>query len=119
MIKEEGKRLKLFIEREGKSQKEFAELVSITEAKISRYINGQVKIPLSFVKKLHLMFGLNYAWFFHGIGPLKLKAVDKRNILTDLTDMQASLGVIMANQDSMRDLLNRLTREVYADKHKV
>ncbi len=119
MINEEGKRLKLFIDREGKTQKDFAASIPITQAKLSRYINGQIKVPLDFVKKLHLKYSLNYAWFFHGVGTLKYKAVDKRNIMTDITDMQASLGVIMANQDAMRDTINQLARELYAAKHKV
>lgn len=119
MINEEGKRLRLFIEREGISQRELAPIIKKDTAAISRYISGELKIPLNVVKTLHLVFHLNYTWFFHGVGTLKAKAVDKRNIMTDLTDIQAGLGVIMANQEEMREVMNKLIRDFYADRNNV
>lgn len=119
MIVEEGKRLALFIERENMSQIDLSRVIKKDCPTVSRYITGKTKIPLSVVKLLHLKYGLNYTWFFHGIGTLKIKAVDKRNIMTDLTDIQAGIGALMANQEEVRDILNKLVRDFYSSKHNV
>jgi transcriptional regulator with XRE-family HTH domain len=118
-VDQEAKRLRLFMEREGITQDEMAELLDTNQSTVSKYLSGKLKIPLKVVKVLHLKKHLNYEWFFHGTGTVKKGVLEKRNIQTDLVDIHAGLGLMMASQDQMRDLLNKLVRDFYADKHKV
>jgi transcriptional regulator with XRE-family HTH domain len=116
---EEGKRLQLFMERENLTQDELAAIVGKSQSDVNRYIKGKYAIPLSVVKTLHLKCQLNYTWFFHGTGTLKAKAVEKRNIMTDLVDIHAALGIIMASQEDIRKDVNQLAKTVYANKHNI
>lgn len=116
---EEGHRLKLFMEREGITQPDIAELLNVDRSQVSRYISGGLKVPLELVKTLHLRHKLNYSWFFHGAGTMKVKEIEQKKLMNDVTDILATLSVIMASQESMRDTVNKLVRDLYADKHKV
>lgn len=117
MKTDEGKRLKLFMESEGMQQDELAALVRKTQPHISKYFSGVLKVPLSVVKILHLKRDLNYTWFFHGTGSKKVHEKDKPTLLTDIRELNAMIGVIVANQESMRDLINKLSRDFYASKN--
>jgi transcriptional regulator with XRE-family HTH domain len=119
MIIKEHEQLKIFMEREGYSQADIAKLWGKDQPYVSKRLSGIFPIPLAFVKILHLKCGLNYQWFFHNTGTMKVSKAEKRNIMTDLTDIQAALGMIMASQDKMRDDFLKLYRDFYAQKHGV
>jgi transcriptional regulator with XRE-family HTH domain len=116
MKADEGKRLKLFMEKEGIQQHELAAIVGKTQSHISKYISGVLKVPLEVIKILHLKLGLNYTWFFHGKGNMKINTEDKATLLTDIRELNAMIGTISANQESMRDILNRLVKDFYSQK---
>lgn len=118
MQNEEGKRLKLFMDREGYNQQDIAKLTKRQQTTISRYISGDMKIPLEFLKTLHLKCNLNYQFIFHGTGTMKYKTAEKRNIMNDVTDMLAGLAIVMESQDQMRADMLKLHRELYDLKQK-
>ncbi len=107
------------MERENLTQQEVADVTGKSQSDINRYVKGKYTIPLSVVKTLHLKYQLNYTYFFHGTGPMKAKALEKRNIMTDLVDIHAALGVILASQEEMRGTINTLAKDLYANKHKI
>ena len=117
MKTDEGKRLRLFMEKEGMQQEELAALVRKSQPHISKYFSGVLKIPLEVVKTLHLHRDLNYTWFFHGTGNMKVHTKDKPTLLTDIRELNAMMGVVVASQETMRDLILKLSRDFYADKN--
>lgn len=125
---DESHRLKLFMEREGLTREDIALLLprrkgakekTLDPSQVSRYISGSAKVPLELVKILHIKYGLSYSWFFHGTGTMKVKEKEQRKLMNDITDVLATLGVIMQSQEAMRDDFNRLARDFYAGKHGV
>lgn len=116
---DEGRRLRLFMEREGLTHLQLSNEYEIDRTQITRYISGYLKVPLDLVKFLHLKYRLNYSWFFHGTGTMKVKELEKRKITTDITDILAAQSMIMAAIESMRDDINKLAKDFYAQKHKL
>lgn len=116
---DEGRRLQLFMEREGLTHQQLADEYEIDRSQITRYISGILKVPLELVKFLHIKYRINYSWFFHGTGTMKVKELEKRKITTDITDILASQSMILAAMESMREDLNRLAKDFYATKHNV
>jgi transcriptional regulator with XRE-family HTH domain len=115
---EESERLKLFMEREGITQKDLVELIGKDQSEVSRIINGKIKVPLALVKKLHLKYKLNYTWFFHGTSTVKVKEIEKRKLMNDVTDILATQSMLMQTVEQMRDTINKLAGDFYAEKHK-
>jgi transcriptional regulator with XRE-family HTH domain len=114
---DENDRLKLFIEREGITQKDLVELSGKDQSEVSRMINGRIKVPLALVKKLHLKYKINYSWFFHGTGTVKVKEIEKRKLMNDVTDILATQSMLLQTIEQMRDTINRLAGDLYAEKH--
>jgi hypothetical protein len=115
MISQEGARLKQFMELIGLNQYELAPIVKKKQSDISRYITGDRKIPLSVVKILHMQFKMSYSWFFHGDLPMRVKELEQKRIISDLSDIMATISMMMASQDKMRDEMIKLHR-IIADK---
>lgn len=113
---DENDRLKLFIEREGITQKDLVELSGKDQAQVSRIINGKLKVPLALVKKLHIKYKLNYTWFFHGTSTVKVKEIEKRKLMNDVTDILATQSMLMQTIEQMRDTINKLAGDLYAGK---
>ena len=111
---DEGKRLRLFIEREELTQYDLAEIVGKGQSTINKYLDGSVKIPLEVVKTLHIKLKLNYSWFFHGEGSMKLRTPEEKKILHNLVDIEAGVGALIAKQESMDETLRKLYRDFYA-----
>lgn len=114
---EEGNRLKLFMEREGVTQPDIAAMLDVDRSQVSRYISGTQKVPLELVKALHIKYKLNYSWFFHGTGTMKIKELEQKKLMNDITDILATQGMLLATIESMRDTMNKMARDLYAQKH--
>lgn len=116
---ERNNRLRLFIDREGISQIELAESLGKDPSAISKYCAGKLAIPHQVLKTLHLKYRLNFNWFFMGTGTMKVNEKEPRRITTDLTDILASIGLLIAAQEGTDKKLDRLVRDFYAAKHGV
>ncbi len=108
---DEGNRLKLFIERENLTQNDVAVMLGKQQSQISKYISGALFIPLEVVKTLHIERNLNYSWFFHGTGPMKVKDKAKATLVTDIVDLNAKIGALEAQVNKLRGLVDILLKD--------
>lgn len=114
---EEGMRLQLFLEREGISQVEFSKICEESQPAVSRWASGKRAIPLHIWKILHIKYGCSYTWAFHGTGNRKVGKSDDKKLLRDIADITTGMALMMQSQDAMRDTINKLARDFYAEKH--
>lgn len=106
----EAKRLRYFMEKEKLTQADVAELFGKDQSRVSKYISGSLKIPLDLVKVLHSKCNLNYSWFFHGTGSIKIKEKEKPSLVTDIIELNAKYAALQHQVDGMRDTINFLLK---------
>lgn len=116
LIPPEAKRLKLFRKTFGITQQDIADTVSKSKSLISHYESGTVPMPLDFVKAMHKHYGLNYKWFFEGLGKLKDMEDDKRLRVVDIKALMADVEAMKAKTEAMDKMLKGLHASFWADK---
>lgn len=110
----DGKQLKKFLERENITQAEFAQMLDVKQPVISKYISGLLDVPLDVIKFLHRKYQMSYEWFFEGIGSMKVKEVDKKNLVSDLNDLRDTLSVLQHKVVKMDRDFKKLHAEYHA-----
>lgn len=116
-IPPEAKRLKLFRKTFGVTQQDVADTIGKSKSLISHYESGTVPMPLDFVKAMHKHYGLNYKWFFEGLGKMKDMEDDKRIRVIDLKAVMADVEAVKAKTDAMDRMLRELHAQFYADRY--
>lgn len=111
---DEAKRLRMFLEREDLSTYDLAEIIEKPQPTVSKYLTGDLKIPIAVVKTLHLKLRLNYNWFFHGVGTLKVKTDEEKKIIHNLLDIEAGVGGLIAKVENMDNFIKKMARDLYA-----
>lgn len=117
MNNELGERLKLFRTKEDLSLSEMGEAVGKNKSQLSKYENGDLMVPIEVVQALHSKYGLSYQRFFDGTGRMKLSSDEKRkDILTDLNELQAKYASLEAKFKNLEVILKKLHADFYAKK---
>ena len=62
-------RLQESIENHGLTQKEFAEIIGVSESTASRLLRGQQRMPLDPLMAYVSRYGVSVAWLLQGLGP--------------------------------------------------
>lgn len=116
-IPPEAKRLKLFRKTFGITQQDVADTIGKSKALISQYESGIIAMPLDFVKSMHKHFGLNYKWFFEGMGKMKDMEDDKRLRVVDIKAVMADVEALKAKTEAMDKMLKEVHNQFYAAKY--
>lgn len=111
-------RLRIFMEKEQMDQKEMAQLLKKPQSTISRYVGGQLKIPTSVLKELHIKKKLNFNWFYMGTGSMKVREHEKPTITTDLKEVKVTLAAYDARMNRMQTIIDQLVRDLYDSEGK-
>jgi transcriptional regulator with XRE-family HTH domain len=120
MLNEEGKRFGMFIERVLKiSQLKFAEEIGVDQTKVNKYIKGKLLIPSSLLKAMHQKYRYSYNWHFDGTGPMQEDKANKKNLMSNVGDIMASVDHCEKTIDNLRRIINQLAADFYASKHNV
>lgn len=112
----EAKRLKLFRKTFGITQQDIADTMQISKSLVSRYESGDVLMSIDFIKQMHKEYGLNYKWFFEGIGKMKDMEDDKRLRVVDIKAVMADVEAMKAKTEAMEKMLKGLHASFWADK---
>lgn len=116
-IPPEAKRLKLFRKTFGITQQDIADAMQISKSLVSRYESGDVLMSIGFIKQMHKEYGLNYKWFFEGLGKMKDMEDDKRLRVVDIKAVMADVEAMKAKTEAMDKMLKELHNQFYAAKY--
>ncbi len=111
-IPEESKRFKKFRQSLGLTQIQMADVLSTKQTIVSKYESGSLQIPLEVVKILRLQYNLNYEWFFHGVGKMKIDGVERNTITTDLKNLLLDNDLTKKKLEQFQRDLIKLIRKV-------
>jgi transcriptional regulator with XRE-family HTH domain len=111
-----AKRFKYFRKYVKLTQIQLAESLDTSQTSINHYENCQRNIQIDIIKKLHDVHGMNYNWFFEGLGKPTEKP-EKGNITTDIQAIKITTNVLELKIKDMEKQMITLTRELFAMKH--
>lgn len=112
-INEDYKRFGMFLETVGVTATELCHDTGRDKSIVSKWVNGKLKPPYSILKYLHKKYNLNFNWYFEGTGQPVLKTVDKRNLLTDVNDLVATIKMLTAKQQQQDKIIKELARKLF------
>lgn len=115
----DGQKLLRIMERLKITQQELADMVGTDQSRISKYIKGTLKVPPSVIKKLHYEVKLNFNWWHADVAPMFLDELNKKSLLSDISDLIVTQSMILSQLDAMGDKLQKLATDFYALKHGV
>lgn len=115
---EECKRFKIFRQHLKLTQQGLADKIKKEQGTVQKYESGEVFIPSDVVKLMHDLFGMSYEWFYHGTGK-KATIEVKKTLLKDIGTMQTELDQVQIEVKQLKDLIQKLYRDFYAEKHNV
>jgi hypothetical protein len=114
MKNQEAERLRMFMEKENISSDEMQTIADKPQSTISKYLNGHLRIPANVVKRLHFKYHLNFNWFYLGTGSMKVKALEKKDLVTDLTEMKADILQLSSKLLRAEETISKLVEDFYS-----
>jgi transcriptional regulator with XRE-family HTH domain len=119
MKNQEAERLRMFMEKENISSEELQNLTKKLQPTISKYLNGHLRIPAAVVKMLHFKYHLNFNWFYLGTGRMKVNVLDKRDLVTDITEMKADILLVTTKLQRAEETIAKLVQDLYAFRNEM
>lgn len=107
----EAERLRVFRKANNLSQIEFGEIINVTQPQVNKYETNRNMIPIEVAKLLHTKLQMNYEWFYHGKGSMKL--VPKKTTLADTLEVSSELARVKEEVYSLKETVKKLVRDVY------
>jgi predicted transcriptional regulator len=95
-----------FVLDRGRSQKDIAELLGISEANLSKYLNGVVKFPVTYT------FINRFKSIFRNITQLRKLSPQEREVLLATTNEEGLDFTIDEKLDSIREDLDDIRKDV-------
>jgi predicted transcriptional regulator len=95
-----------FVLDRGRSQKDIAELLGISEANLSKYLNGAVKFPVTYA------FINRFKSIFRNITQLRKLSPEEQEVLLTATNEEGLDFTIEEKLDSIKEDLNDLRKDV-------
>lgn len=110
---EESERFRFFCEKFDISVKELSTDLKRDKSIISKWMYGKLKVPYEVLKHMHFRYHLDFNWYFLGTGKMKVPQIEKRNLVTDVSDLTATINMLVAKQTAQDDLIRKLIKVVY------
>lgn len=84
-IADVGSRLRLFIMRTGMNQSEFAEMVALKQASLSKVVNGKGGMSSDLVFQLCKKFDIDWNWLILGMNNESIESKEEKSAFIDTT----------------------------------
>lgn len=95
----------------GGTQQAFADLFGITQASISRMMNGRQPIPLNVISVVCFKLGYSAAWFITGAGNRKADKVEGK-LVTEISMLRTEMEIMLAKNSMMEARMKSYENEI-------
>ena len=107
-----AKRLRAFIKKEFRTQKDAAEFLGIQEPRLTKMLKGDMGIGMDVIIKLVNDRNMNSNWFLTGTLPMSFRDKPHKTTVSDLSELKAGLDHIKKQFDyftrTQRGVIDRL-----------
>jgi len=118
IAQEEGVRFKEFLKKIEVKAIKMAEILNVQRGTVSKYIQGDVRIPSDTVVFLRKEYGLSFEFFYCGVRPIIVKDVKDKNLVTSTEELKMQLTLIANRLESYTSITDKLVKEVYSKASK-
>lgn len=107
-----AKRLRAFIKKEFRTQKDAAEFLGISEPRLTKMLKGDMGIGMDVIIRLVNSKNMNSNWFFTGTLPMSFRDKPTKTTVSDLSEIKAGLDHLKKHFDyftrTQRSIIDRM-----------
>jgi transcriptional regulator with XRE-family HTH domain len=100
-----GRRIQFLMDEQSLSQSKLADIVSIDQSSVSKWIKGKTKPNAQSIEILCLRFGYRPEWILDGEEPMLTP-----NVFRDIKDLDATITLELLKNPELKNLVARISK---------